>query len=80
MDDADIFPRVKSVIFELLGVNWEDITPNAKLEEDLGVDSLDSVEMCMMLEEEFGVDIPEEQFERLRTPGEIAEYLERHVS
>ena len=65
--------RVKDIIVEQLGVNAEQVTPEASFIDDLGADSLDSVELIMAFEEEFGAAIPEEDAESLTTVGKVVE-------
>ena len=75
--------RVKEIICEQLGVEEEEVNPNAKFIEDLGADSLDTVELVMALEEEFGFEIPDEDAEQIQTVGKLLEYVEQksqHVS
>ena len=67
--------RVKDIIVEQLGVNAEQVTAEASFIDDLGADSLDSVELIMALEEEFGAAIPEEDAEKLTTVGRVVDYL-----
>jgi acyl carrier protein len=67
--------KVKEIIVEQLEVNAEQVTPEASLIEDLGADSLDTVELVMAFEEEFGAEIPDEDAEKLSTVGGIIEYL-----
>lgn len=69
--------RVREIIIEQLGVNAEQVVPEAKFVEDLGADSLDTVELVMALEEEFGAGIPDEQAEKLTTVGEAIGYIEK---
>jgi acyl carrier protein len=69
--------RVKEIIVEQLGVNAEQVVPEAKFVEDLGADSLDTVELVMALEEEFGAEIPDEEAEKLTTVGEAIAYVEK---
>ena len=73
---ATIENRVKEIVVEQLGVNPEQITPEAKFVEDLGADSLDTVELVMALEEEFGVEIPDEDAEKLQNVREAYKYIE----
>ena len=67
--------KVKEIIVEQLGVNAEQVTPEASFIEDLGADSLDTVELVMAFEEEFGAEIPDEDAEKLTTVGAATEYL-----
>ena len=67
--------RVKDIIVEQLGVNAEQVTTEASFIDDLGADSLDSVELIMAFEEEFGAAIPEEDAEKLTTVGKVVDYL-----
>ena len=67
--------KVKDIIVEQLGVNAEQVTPEASFIEDLGADSLDTVELVMAFEEEFGAEIPDEDAEKLTTVGVVIEYL-----
>jgi acyl carrier protein len=67
--------KVKEIIVEQLGVNAEQVTPEASFIEDLGADSLDQVELVMAFEEEFGAEIPDEDAEKLTTVGKVVEYL-----
>ena len=68
--------KVKSIIVEQLGVDEEEVTPDASFVDDLGADSLDTVELVMAFEEEFGIDIPDEDAEKMSTVGEAIKYLE----
>jgi acyl carrier protein len=76
MADKPIDQRVKDIIVEQLGVKADQVTPEAKLIEDLGADSLDAVELIMALEEEFGIEVPDEQAEKLQSVGDIIKYVE----
>ena len=67
--------KVKEIIVEQLGVNAEQVTTEASFIEDLGADSLDTVELVMAFEEEFGAEIPDEDAEKLTTVGAVVEYL-----
>jgi len=71
--------RVKEIIAEQLGVDKEKITPEAKFVEDLGADSLDVVELIMAFEEEFGIEIPDEDAEKIQTVGDVINYLKEKV-
>ncbi len=70
--------RVKEIIVNELGVEAEKVTMEASFVEDLGADSLDTVELVMAFEEEFGLDIPDEDAEQMRTVGEAVKYLEEN--
>jgi acyl carrier protein len=74
--EKTIEERVKEIIVEQLGVNPDQVTPDAKFIEDLGADSLDTVELVMALEEEFGNEIPDEQAEKLQSVGDVIKYIE----
>ena len=76
MADKTIEQRVKDIIVEQLGVKADQVTPEAKFIEDLGADSLDTVELVMALEEEFGKEIPDEQAEKLQRVGDVIKYVE----
>lgn len=75
----DITQKVKDIIVEQLGVNPEQVTPEAKFIEDLGADSLDTVELVMAFEEEFGIDVPDEEAEKLQSVGDVVRYVEDHA-
>ncbi len=68
--------EVKAIIAEQLGVKIEEVTDNASFVDDLGADSLDTVELVMALEEKFGVEIPDQDAEKMSTVGEAIKYLE----
>ena len=68
--------KVKSIIAEQLGVKQEEVTPGASFIDDLGADSLDTVELVMALEEEFGIEIPDEDAEKITTVGDVVKYIE----
>ena len=71
--------KVKSIIVEQLGVDEEEVTSDASFVDDLGADSLDTVELVMAFEEEFTIDIPDEDAEKMRTVGEAISYIEKHA-
>ncbi len=75
MPEKTIEDKVKDIIVEQLGVNAEQVTPTARFIEDLGADSLDTVELVMAFEEEFGAEIPDEQAEKLLTVGDVINYI-----
>lgn len=72
--------KIKSIIAEQLGVKPEEVTDDAKFVEDLGADSLDTVELVMALEEEFGVEIPDEDAEKMTTVGSAIKYIEEKLA
>jgi acyl carrier protein len=71
--------RVKKIIVDQLGVEEELVNPEASFVDDLGADSLDTVELVMALEEEFGIEIPDEDAEKITRVKEAIEYIEKHV-
>jgi acyl carrier protein len=73
---SDMVEKVKDIIVEELGVEREKLTETASFMEDLGADSLDTVELVMAFEEEFGMEIPDEEAEKLRTVGDALKYLQ----
>ncbi len=75
---ASIDERVKNIIIEQLGVEESQVTETAKFVEDLGADSLDTVELVMALEEEFTVEIPDEDAEKIATVGDAVKYINDH--
>ena len=68
--------KIKQIIADQLGVKKEEVTDNAKFVDDLGADSLDTVELVMALEEEFGIEIPDEEAEKLATVGDALRYID----
>jgi acyl carrier protein len=72
--------KVKDIISEQLGVKKEEIKPESSFIDDLGADSLDTVEVVMALEEEFGIEIPDEDAEKITTVGEAAKYIEDKIT
>jgi len=75
MDMKQLEEKVKDIIVEELGVEREKLTADASFMEDLGADSLDTVELVMAFEKEFDIDIPDEEAEKLRTVGQAMQYL-----
>ena len=71
--------KVKSIIVEQLGVDEEEVTPDASFVDDLGADSLDTVELVMAFEEEFGIEIPDEEAEKITRVKEAVDYIESHA-
>jgi acyl carrier protein len=76
---ASVAQRVKELIVEQLGVDPAQVTEEASFVDDLGADSLDTVELVMALEEEFKIEIPDEEAEKITTVGEAIEYIESHI-
>ncbi|HUF06049.1 MAG: acyl carrier protein [Chloroflexota bacterium] len=78
MTDGTTFERLKKIIVEQLGVDEEEVTPQASFVEDLNADSLDLVELIMSLEEEFGMEISDEDAERIQKVSDAVEFIEEH--
>jgi acyl carrier protein len=76
MSDNPLADRISKIIVEQLGVNEDQVKPEAKFIEDLGADSLDTVELVMALEEEFGTEIPDEDAEKLQSVGDVIKFVE----
>ena len=79
MADSNVEDKVKDIIVEELGVEREKLTSEASFMEDLGADSLDTVELVMAFEKEFDIDIPDEDAEKLRTVGDAMKYLDDKI-
>lgn len=77
---SSIEERVKAIIVDQLGVNPEDVKPEASFVEDLGADSLDTVELVMALEEEFETEIPDEEAEKISTVQSAIDYVKAHTA
>ena len=77
---AAVADKVKSIIVEQLGVDEEEVTPDASFVDDLGADSLDTVELVMAFEEEFDIEIPDEDAEKIATVGDAVKYIEEHAA
>ena len=75
MDAKQVEEKVKNIIVEQLGVEPEQVKPEAQFVNDLGADSLDTVELIMALEEEFDIEIPDEQAEKIKTVGEALQHI-----
>ena len=80
MGSEEIFEKVKKVIMEQLGVSDSAITLEASFIDDLGADSLDIVELIMALEEEFDIEIPDSDAEKVVTVGDVVDYIKEHVA
>ncbi|HSH52099.1 MAG TPA: acyl carrier protein [Bacteroidales bacterium] len=76
---SDIASRVKAIIVDKLGVDENEVTPEASFTNDLGADSLDTVELIMEFEKEFNISIPDDQAENIGTVGDAAKYIEEHA-
>ena len=74
-----LMDKVKKIIVEQLGVDESEVTPGAHFIDDLGADSLDTVELILSFEEEFDISIPDEDAEKLETVGKAVEYLKAHI-
>lgn len=76
---SDISSRVKAIIVDKLGVDESEVTNEATFTNDLGADSLDTVELIMQFEKEFSIDIPDDQAEKISTVGNAIEYIENSI-
>ena len=76
---SDVFDRVKRIIIDRLGVDESEVTPEASFKDDLGADSLDVVELVMELEDEFNLEISDEDAEKITTVGEVVDYIKSHT-
>ena len=76
---SNIIERVTKLVCEQLGVKEDEVTPEASFVEDLGADSLDTVELVMALEEEFETEIPDEEAEKITTVKEAIDYIQKHA-
>ena len=75
MSEKSIADRVKDIIVDQLGVSADQVTPEAKFVEDLGADSLDTVELVMAFEEEFDIEVPDDEAEKLQSVGDVITYI-----
>ena len=78
MSEKSIEDKVRDIIVDQLGVNAEQVVKEARFIEDLGADSLDTVELVMAFEEEFSIEVPDEKAEKLQTVGDVVTYVEEH--
>ncbi|WP_039763594.1 MULTISPECIES: acyl carrier protein [unclassified Caldicellulosiruptor] len=76
--NSEIFEKVKKIIADKLDIEEDKITPESSFLDDLGADSLDIVELIMELEEEFNIEIPDEDAEKIRTVADAVKYIEEH--
>lgn len=76
---SEIAAQVKNIIVDKLGVDAEEVTPEKSFTNDLGADSLDTVELIMELEKEFGISIPDDQAEKISTVGDAIAYIENNA-
>ena len=76
---SEIASRVKAIIVDKLGVEKSEVTNEASFTNDLGADSLDTVELIMEFEKEFGISIPDDQAEKIGTVGDVVSYIEEHA-
>lgn len=79
MDESTIFEKIKKIIVEQLRIDEDLITMDSSITDDLGADSLDAVELIMALEEEFGIDVPDEDTEKFKTVGDVVRYVEKKI-
>ena len=80
MSEKTVEEKVRDIIVDQLGVNAEQVVPGARFIEDLGADSLDTVELVMAFEEEFSIEVPDEEAEKLQSVGDVVKYVEEHAS
>ncbi|MGA2586767.1 MAG: acyl carrier protein [Candidatus Aminicenantales bacterium] len=80
MERDDLLKKMKVIVADKLSISEDQVTDNASFIEDLGADSLDTVELVMALEDEFSLDIPDEEAEKLTTVGKAMDYILGHVS
>lgn len=79
MDENQAFEQIKKVVVEQLGVSEAEVKRESSYVDDLGADSLDTVELVMALEESFGVEIPDEEAEKIKTVGDTVNYVMAHA-
>jgi len=79
MSEKSVEEKVRDIIVDQLGVNAEQVVLGARFIEDLGADSLDTVELVMAFEEEFSIEVPDEEAEKLQSVGDVVKYVEEHA-
>ena len=79
MSEKTVEEKVRDIIVDQLGVNAEQVVLGARFIEDLGADSLDTVELVMAFEEEFSIEVPDEEAEKLQSVGDVVKYVEEHT-
>jgi acyl carrier protein len=79
IDTSNVAEKVKKIVVEQLGVDAAEVTPQAHFVNDLGADSLDTVELVMALEEAFDTEIPDEEAEKIQTVGQAIDYITSHA-
>ena len=79
MSEKEIFQKLKTIVVDQLGVNEENVTMEATFVDDLAADSLDIVELVMTIEEEFDLEIPDSDAEKIVTIGDVIKYIEEHL-
>jgi len=75
-----VLEKIKKILAEQLDVDVEEMTADTKIAEDLGADSLDVVELLMAIEDEFDVEVPDEEIENIKTVGDVAEYIQNNMA
>ncbi|MBR2715427.1 MAG: acyl carrier protein [Ruminococcus sp.] len=78
MEDIMVFEKIKMILADQLDVEEDDITLETDIQDDLGADSLDVVDMVMSIEDEFEIEVPDEDIENLRTVGALVNFIESH--
>jgi acyl carrier protein len=79
MERDELLKKIRTIVADKLSISEEQVTEDASFIDDLGADSLDTVELVMALEDEFGLDIPDEEAEKLTTVGKAMDYIQGHV-